>query len=64
MQEASPALQEWWPEGESPRSWQGIEWSDDRVLGLDLYGSKLEVLPPQIGQLRALTWLSLHKAAH
>ena len=60
MRAASPALQEWWPDGESPRSWQGIEWSDDRrVLGLDLYGSKLEVLAPQIGQLQALTWLSL-----
>ena len=51
---ASPALQEWWPDGESPRSWQGVTWSDDRVHVLDLEGSGLEVLAPQIGQLQAL----------
>ena len=34
-------------------------WSDDRVQVLSLEGSKLEVLPPQIGQLRALTDLDL-----
>ena len=59
MRAASPALQEWWPDGESPRSWQGVTWSGDRVQGLDLSGSKLEVLAPQIGQLQALTNLDL-----
>eukprot|EP00964_Phaeocystis_antarctica_P067964 scaffold41172_cov54-Phaeocystis_antarctica.AAC.2 len=58
MRAASPALQKWW-RGESPRSWKGVTWSDDRVQGLYLDGSKLEVLPPQIGQLRDLTTLSL-----
>jgi hypothetical protein len=58
---ASPALQEWWPDGEmSPRSWQGVMWSDDRVQGLDLKGSGLEVLAPQIGQLQALNHLWLN----
>ena len=59
MRAASPALQEWWPDGESPRSWRGVTWSDDRVQKLDLKGSKLEVLAPQIGQLQALTNLDL-----
>ena len=57
---ASPALQEWWPDGESPRSWRRVKWSDDRVHGLDLEGSELEVLAPQIGQLKALTMLNLN----
>ena len=56
---ASPALQEWWPDGESPRSWEGVKWSDDRVQMLNLSYSKLEVLAPQIGQLKALTFLDL-----
>ena len=56
---ASTALQERWPEDESPRSWRGVEWSDDRVQELDLEDSGLEVLAPQIGQLTALTDLSL-----
>eukprot|EP00964_Phaeocystis_antarctica_P016637 scaffold9159_cov44-Phaeocystis_antarctica.AAC.3 len=59
MRAASPALQEWWPEGESPRSWYGVTWSGDRVQELILYRSGLKVLPPQIGQLRALTTLTL-----
>ena len=59
MRAASPALQEWWPDGESPRSWEGVTWSDDRVQELDLAYSKLEVLAPQIGQLKALTHLYL-----
>ena len=59
MRAASPALQKWWPDGESPRSWQGVKWSDDRVQELNLGFSKLEVLPPQIGQLQALTDLYL-----
>ena len=60
MRAASPALQKWWPDGnESPRSWQGVEWSGDRVQVLDLFGSGLEVLAPQIGQLQALTMLWL-----
>ena len=59
MRAASPALQKWWPDGKSPRSWKGVTWSDDRVQWLDLEGSGLEVLPPQIGQLKALTTLFL-----
>ena len=59
MRAASPALQAWWPDGESPRSWQGVTWSDDRVQELNLYGSELEVLAPEIGQLQALTMLWL-----
>eukprot|EP00964_Phaeocystis_antarctica_P041673 scaffold23835_cov60-Phaeocystis_antarctica.AAC.1 len=59
MRAASPALQEWWPDGESLHSWKGVTWSDDRVQMLDLEGSKLEALPPQIGQLRALNTLYL-----
>ena len=39
---ASTALQKWWPEGESPRSWRGVTWSDDRVQQLDLMDSGLE----------------------
>eukprot|EP00964_Phaeocystis_antarctica_P032196 scaffold18241_cov59-Phaeocystis_antarctica.AAC.3 len=65
MRAASPALQEWWPDGESPRNWTGVTWSDDRVQVLNL-GSRatskacqLKVVPPQIGQLRALTKLYL-----
>ena len=57
---ASAALQEWWPEGESPRSWRGVKWSGDRVQELDLQDSGLEVLAPQIGQLTALTYLNLY----
>jgi len=56
---ASPALQKWWPDGQSPRSWRGVRWSDDRVQRLNLEGSGLEVLAPQIGQLQALTYLVL-----
>ena len=56
---ASPALQEWWPDGVSPRSWQGVKWSDDRVQELHLRDSGLEVLAPQIGQLQALIYLVL-----
>ena len=78
MREASPALQEatydygtftekMWPEGESPRWWTGVTWSDDddhRVQGLDfseseLLSEELEELPHQIGQLTALTKLNL-----
>jgi hypothetical protein len=62
---ASPALQEWWPDGESPsespRSWKGVKWSGDRVKELNLSGSGLEVLAPQIGQLQALTKLVLFR---
>eukprot|EP00964_Phaeocystis_antarctica_P097479 scaffold63592_cov49-Phaeocystis_antarctica.AAC.2 len=61
MRAASPALQKWWPDGESPRSWKGVTWSYDRVQELDLDNSGLEVLPPQIGQLRALTRLVLNR---
>ena len=71
MRAASPALQKWWPDGmevadkygngghdgESPRLWRGVKWSDDRVQELDLDDSNLEVLAPEIGQLRALTTL-------
>ena len=57
---ASPALQEWWPDGEmSPRSWHGVMWGDDRVQRLDLSGSEMEVLAPQVGQLQALIVLDL-----
>eukprot|EP00964_Phaeocystis_antarctica_P052857 scaffold30971_cov51-Phaeocystis_antarctica.AAC.1 len=72
MRAASPALQEWWPDGkkpadkygqahdgESPRSWRGVKWSGDRVQALDFNGSKLEVLAPEIGQLQALTYFDL-----
>ena len=59
MRAASTALQKWWPNGESPRSWKGVTWSDDRVQVLDLSYSWLEVLAPQIGQLQALTTLGL-----
>ena len=37
MRAASPALQERWPEGESPRSWVGVTWSGNRVQELILY---------------------------
>ena len=69
---ASTALQEWshrgekvWPEGKSPRSWQRVKFNwggghkPSRVEELDFFLSKLEVLAPQIGQLTALTKLSL-----
>ena len=59
MRAASPALQEWWPDDESPRSWKGVTWSDDRVQVLKFYDSKLEALSPEIGQLLALTTLVL-----
>ena len=55
---ASTALQEYWPEGESPRSWRGVKWSDDRVQKLDLSDSGLEELP-QIAY-SFLTSVSLH----
>ena len=49
--------------GESPRFWRGVVWGDasvyDGVQQLDLSGSKLEVLPPQILQLQGLTMLEL-----
>ena len=56
---ADTALQEYWPEGKSPRSWDGVRWSDDRVQELNFQFSELEVLAPQIGQLTALTKLNL-----
>ena len=60
MRATSPALQEWWPVDESPRSWKGVTWtSDDRVQVLKFYDSKLEALSPEIGQLLALTTLVL-----
>ena len=60
MRTASPALQDWWANSESPpRSWKGVTWSDDRVLEIDLQLCRLEVLPPQIGQLQALISLDL-----
>ena len=56
MRAASSVLQKWWPEAtDSPRSWKGVRWGDGRVEKLDLSRSGLEVLPPQIGQLKALT---------
>eukprot|EP00964_Phaeocystis_antarctica_P042406 scaffold24298_cov56-Phaeocystis_antarctica.AAC.4 len=61
MRAASPALQEWWPDGWSPRSWKGVTWSDDRVQELNFEYSKLEVLAPEIGQLQALTQLNLYR---
>ena len=59
MRAASPALQEWWPDDESPRLWKGVTWSDDRVQVLNFYDSKLEALSPETGQLLALTTLVL-----
>ena len=60
MRATSPALQEWWPDDESPRSWKGVTWtSDDRVQVLKFYDSKLEALSPETGQLLALTTLVL-----
>ena len=59
MRAASPALQEWWPDGESPRNWTGVTWSDDRVQTLSLDCSELEAVPPQIGQLHALAAIGL-----
>ena len=56
---ASTALQERWPDGQSPRSWFGVSWSDDRVQWLNFDSSGLEVLARQIGQLTALTELNL-----
>jgi len=44
MRAARPALQEYWPDGERPSSWIGVKWSDNRVQGLNLKGSGLEVL--------------------
>lgn len=59
MRMASPALQEWWPDGESPCStWKGVTWCDGRVTGLDLEYCELVALPPEIG-LPALTNLVL-----
>ena len=59
---ASTVLQEQWPEGESPRWWEGVFWSGDRVqvLNFSWWESGLEVLAPQIGQLTALTNLDLY----
>ena len=59
MRAASTMLQKWWPEDRSPRSWEAVTWSGDRVQGLDLNVTGLEVLAPQIGQLTALTKLDL-----
>jgi len=59
MRAASPALQKRWPVSESPRSWKGVTWSHDHVQALNLMKSKLEVLPPQVGQLKALTSLNV-----
>eukprot|EP00964_Phaeocystis_antarctica_P104474 scaffold69582_cov58-Phaeocystis_antarctica.AAC.6 len=60
MRAASPALQNFWPDGESPRSWKGVTWSDDRVQVLNLRDSKVEVLAPEIGQLKALNSINLY----
>ena len=58
--------------GVSPRSWKGVTWRDGRVQELSFWGSnhhlnlgrcELEELPPQIGQLTALTRLDLGEAA-
>ena len=61
---ASTVLQGWWPEGESPRSWQGVTWIDDRVQVLNFENSGLEVLAPQIGQLTALPPSLMLPTAH
>jgi len=39
---ASTALQKWWPEDVSPRSWAGVRWSGDRVQKLNLGDSRLD----------------------
>ena len=64
MRAASPELQKEWeieeedlPDDNLPREWEGVTWSGNRVIKLDLGFSKIEVLPPEIGQLLALTSL-------
>ena len=56
---ASTALQERWPEGESPRSWKGVTWSDDRVQELDL-----ERFHPEVTQLEATCKLEQTSSTH
>ena len=59
MRAASAPLQKLWP-GEAPRLWKGVTWLGGRVDRLRLQTSQsMETLPPEIGQLQALTWLNL-----
>ena len=62
MRAASEPLQKLWP-GEGLGLWKGVAWSPvtGRVDGIRFYqtSQNMETLPPEIGQLQALTWLDL-----
>ena len=61
MRAASAPLQKLWP-GEAPaRLWKGVAWRGGRVDGIRLLqtSESVDTLPPEIGQLQALTWLDL-----
>eukprot|EP00964_Phaeocystis_antarctica_P101068 scaffold66583_cov64-Phaeocystis_antarctica.AAC.10 len=60
MRAASEPLQKLWP---SEGVWKGVTWSTEsgRVDGIRFLqtSQNMEMLPPEIGQLQALTWLDL-----
>ena len=63
MRAASEPLQKLWP-GEGLGLWKGVAWSPvtGRVDGIRFFyqtSQNMETLPPEIGQLQALTWLDL-----
>ena len=61
LRAASEALQKHWGDGDDPKVWKGVEWSEQgRVVVLNLQGiSELIVLPAEIRLLGALVKLRL-----
>ena len=55
-----PELQEWWPEDEQPKDWEGVTIENGRVVELELEEFGLTgAVPAEIGRLSALRQLSL-----
>ena len=65
LRAASEVLQKNWGDGDDPRAWKGVEWSEQgRVTVLNFAGNaELIVLPAEIGLLGALLELRLTAAA-
>lgn len=61
LRAASEALKKHWGDGDDPKVWRGVTWSEQgRVVVLNLQGiSELIVLPAEIGLLGALVTLRL-----
>ena len=61
LRAASEVLQKRWGDGDDPRAWKGVEWSEQgRVTGLNFAGNaELIELPAEVGLFGALLELRL-----